>query len=104
MSEYATLVFGALIGILVPATGSWLWSKVKAELQTGNAKLSKQIDEIQIEQKSMRDQHTELAIKQQSQGEAIAFLQGADSQRAATATAALEAARLLLHPKVEGPP
>lgn len=99
MSEYITLAFGALIGLLVPATGGWLWTRVKTELQSGNAKLAAQIGEIQAEQKTMRDEHTAMKAVQMTQGEAIAYLQGADSQRSQTAIAALEAAQLLLHPR-----
>ena len=98
MAEYVPIIAAAFLGILVPATTGWLWSKVKTELNAGNATLMVKIEEIQIEQKSMREEHGALRNDVTKHGEDIAYLKGADSQRAQTATAALEAARLLLHP------
>ena len=102
MAEFVPTVAALLLGILVPACAGWLWNKVKTELNAGNATLMHKIEEIQIEQQTMRSDHSALRAVQITQGEAIAYLQGADSQRAQTATAALEAARLLLHPSKEG--
>ncbi len=83
MTDYLPLVAAALIGVLVPASVRWLWSKIEKPLS------------------AIGERMTAIEEKQTVQGLDIAFLKGVQSERAQTAQAAVVAAALVTHPLEE---
>ncbi len=83
MTDYLPLFAAALVGVLVPASVRWLWSKIEQPLS------------------SIGERITAIEDKQTAQGLDIAFLKGVQSERAQTAQAAIVAAALVTHPLEE---